>query len=80
MITSLGIKAKTRPKRYKNARYTIRNIIMEDHSNIIREFEKLPYKIYEKRRTKHDRTDSYFYLTIQLAKCMMRADALNLQV
>ena len=53
---------------------------MKDFSNIIREFEKLPYKIYERRRPKHDHTDSYFYLAIELAKCMMRSDALNLHI
>ena len=49
-------------------------------SKIIREFEKLPYKSYERRRTKHDPTDSYFYPARQIVKCMMRADALNLYV
>ena len=31
-------------------------------SKIIRYFEKLTYKIYERKRPKHDPTDSYFYL------------------
>ena len=47
---------------------------------IIKEFEKLPYESYEKKRHKHEPTDSYFNLTRQLEKCMMRADALNLHV
>ena len=47
---------------------------------IIREFEKLHYKRYERRRPKYEPTDSYFYLARQLAKCMMRADSLNLHV
>ena len=49
-------------------------------SKIIREFEKLPYKSYERRRPKHEPTDSYFYLAGQLAKCMMRADDLSSHV
>ena len=36
-------------------------------------------KSYAKKRLKHDPTDSYFYLARQLAKCMMRKDALNLE-
>ena len=50
---------------------------MKDLSKVIRDFEKFPYKIYEIRRPKHDPTESYFYLARQLAKCMMRADAIN---
>ena len=53
---------------------------MKDLSKIIREFEKLPYKSYEGSSPKHDPTDSYFYLSRQLAKCMMRYDALNSHV
>ena len=30
--------------------------------------------------TKHEPTDSYFYLSRQLAECMMRADDLNLHI
>ena len=50
---------------------------MKDPSKIIREFYKLPYKSYEKKRPKHESTDSEFYLARYIAKCMMRADALN---
>ena len=53
---------------------------MKDLSKIISEFDKSPYKRYERRRPKHDPTDSYFYLELQLANCMMRADALNSHV
>ena len=38
LITSLGIKAKSRPNKYKNARYAIGNFSKKDLSNIIREF------------------------------------------
>ena len=40
LINSLGIKAKTSPKKHKKERYTIGNINMKEISNIIREFEK----------------------------------------
>ena len=62
LITSLGLKAKTSPKKYKRARYAIRNDSMKELSKIIREFEKLPYKIYDRMRPKHEPTDSYLYL------------------
>ena len=77
LITSLGLKAKVRPHRWKKARYAIKNISKKDLSKIIREFEKLFYKSYEKKRPKHGPTDSYFYLAKQLEKCMIRSGALN---
>ena len=61
----------------KKARYAIRNISEKDLLNIIREFEISPYKSYEKKRPKYEPTDSYFYLSRQLEKCMMRSEALN---
>ena len=54
------------------------NVSKKDLSKIIREFEKLPYESYEKNGPKNEPTDSYFYLERQIAKSMMRADALNL--
>ena len=80
LITSLGLKAKFRPYKYKKARYSIRNISNKDPLKTIREFEKLPYESYEKKRPKHDTTESYFYLARQLANYMMRSDALNSHV
>ena len=53
---------------------------MKDLSNIIREFENLPCKSYEKRRPNHEPTDSYFYLSIQLANFLMRGDALSSKI
>ena len=44
---------------------------------IIREFEKLLYEIYEKYRPKHWPTGSYFYLARHIAMCILRADTLN---
>ena len=76
-FTSLGLKTKSKTNKYKNARYAIRYVSKKDLSKIIRELEKLRYTSYERRRPKHEPTDSYFYPARQLAKCMMRADALN---
>ena len=58
----------------------IGNISEKDLSKIIKEFEKLLYESYEKKRPKHEPTDSYDYLARQLEKCIMRADAFNQQV
>ena len=41
LIASLGIKAKERPKRYKNESYAIGNVSWKYLSKIIREFEKV---------------------------------------
>ena len=38
LITSVGLKAKARPKKYKKARYDIINVSKKDLSKIIREF------------------------------------------
>ena len=62
-ITSLGIKSTARINKYKNSRYVIVNFSMKDLSKIIREFDKFPYKSYERSRTNHEPTDSYFYLS-----------------
>ena len=62
LTTSLGFKSKIRPQKLKKARYAIGNFSKKDLSKIIREFEKLPYEIYEKKRPNHEPTDSYFYL------------------
>ena len=50
---------------------------MKDLSGVIREFEKLPYKAYERRRPKHEPNTSYFYPARQLAKCIVISDSLN---
>ena len=77
LIKYLGFKAKVRPQKYKKAKYAIGNVSKKDLSKIIKEFEKLPYEIYDKKRTKHGPTYSYFYQARQIAKCTMRADAFN---
>ena len=43
VITSLGIEAKSRPKKYKKVRHAIGNISKKDLSMIIKDFDKLPY-------------------------------------
>ena len=43
--TSMGIKAKGRPNKYKEARYSIGNVSMKDLSKIIREFENRLIKV-----------------------------------
>ena len=80
LISSLYFKAKVRPHKCKKSRYAISNVSEKDLSKIIRELEKLPYEIYKKKSPKHEPTDSYFYLTRQLAKFMMRADFYNSHV
>ena len=50
---------------------------MKDLSKIIREFEKFDKLPYQKKRTKHEPTDIYNHLEIQLVKCMMRYNNLN---
>ena len=77
MITSLGFKAKVRPQKYKKARYAIKNVSKKDLSKIIKRFEKFEKLPYEKIRPKHEPTEHYFHLSINLAKCMMRYNNLN---
>ena len=80
LITSLGLKTIVRSKKKKKASYAITNVIMNNISKFIREFEKFPYKGCVRNRPKHEPIDSYFYLSIQLSKCMMRSDAFNFHV
>ena len=77
MITFLGFKAKARPQKYKRARYAIGNFSKKDLSKIIGKFEKFEKLPYEKKRPKHEPTDSYSYLSRQLVKCMMIYNTLN---
>ena len=77
LSTSLGFNTKARSQKYKKATYSIGNFSEKDLSNIIKEFEKIDKLTYEKKRRKHEPTDSYFSLARQLAKCMMRYDNLN---
>ena len=80
LITYLGLNTNVRSKKKKKLRYAITNIRMKDISNIIKEFETFPYKGYVFNMLKHEPTDSYFYLAIQIGKCMMIADDFNLHI
>ena len=80
LITSLGLKTNVRSNKNKKARYAINNVIMKYLLSMIKEFEKLLYKDYVRKRTKHEPTDSYFYIARQLTKCMMIPDAFNFNV
>ena len=77
LITSLGFKAKVRPQKYKKARYAIENVSKKDLPKIIRKFVKFEKLPYEKKRPKHEPTDSYFYVARELEKCVMISDTLN---
>ena len=77
MITSLGFRTKANLQKYKKAKYAIRNVNEKDISKIIKKFEKIEKLPYEKKRPKHEPTESYFRLARQLAKCMIRSDNLN---
>ena len=77
LITSLGFNSKARPQKYKRARCAIGNVSEKDISKIIKEFEKIDKLPYEKKRPKHQPTDSYFHLSRELSKCMMISDNLN---
>ena len=69
MINSLGFKAEVRPHKCKKSRYTIGNVSKKDLSKITREFEKLPYESYERRRPKYDsQTCNPNYQIVVLAK------------
>ena len=77
LITSLGLKNNLRSNKCKKSSYAITNVSMKDISSIIKEFEKLPYKSYVRKRPKHKPNDSYFHLARQIHKCMMRSDSFN---
>ena len=77
LITSLGFKTKAGSNKYKKARYAIVNVGEKDLSRILEDFEKFEKIPYEKKRPKHEPTDSYFHLASQIEKCMMRSDNLN---
>ena len=47
-------------------------------SKINKEFERLPYKGYVRKRMKNEPTDSYFYLISDISKFTIRSGAFNL--
>ena len=77
LITSLAFKTKVRLPEYIKARYAIGNFSEKDLSKIMKEFEKIEKLPFEKKRPNHEPTDSYFHLSREIAKCMMRSDKLN---
>ena len=77
MVNALAFKTKVRPTKYKKAKYAIGNVSEKDISKIIREFEKFEKLPYEKKRPKHEPTESYFHLARDISNCMMRSDKLN---
>ena len=62
LVTALALKTKARPKKYKKARYAIRNVSMKDLSKKIKEFEKIVKVPYVKNMPKHEPTSSYYHL------------------
>ena len=58
LITSMGIKIIVRSKKRKKAVCAITHVSRKDISNIIKYFEKFPYKGYVQNSPKHEPTDS----------------------
>ena len=77
LITFLSFKTKAKSQKYKKARYSIVNVSEKELFKIIKDFDNIYKPPYEKKRPKHEPTDSYFNLARQLVKCMMRSDNLN---
>ena len=71
---------KARSKKYKKARYAIRNVSMKDLSNKIKEFEKIVKVPYAKRIPKHEPTSSYYHIVGCITECMLRCGEDNQQV
>ena len=57
-MTSLGFKTKAKSQKYKKAKYAIRNVSEKDISEIIKDFDKIEKLPYEKKRPKHEPTES----------------------
>ena len=58
LVTSLGFKTKAGSQKYKKTRYSIVNVSKKDLSKISKEFERIEKIPYEKKRSKHEPTDS----------------------
>ena len=72
LVTSMVLKTIRRSKKNKKSRYAITNVSLKDISNIIKEFEKLPYEGYLQKSSKYVTTDGFFYISRQIDKCMVR--------
>ena len=53
LVIALALKTKARSKKYKKAKYAIKNVSMKDLSNKIKKFEKIVKVPYVKRIPKH---------------------------
>ena len=62
LVTDLDFKTKVRAKKYKKARYAIKNVSEKDLSKIIKEFERFGKVPYVKMIPKHEPTSRYFHL------------------
>ena len=71
LIAPLGLKAIRRSKNVKKVKFVISEVSLKDISRIIEEFKNVPYEGCARKRSKHMLTDSYFYLTRQLANFMV---------
>ena len=71
LIGSLGLKFIRRSKNVKKENLFITEASLKDISKIVEEFKDMPYEGYLMRGYKHMPTYSYFYLSIQISKCMM---------
>ena len=77
LVSTLAFKTKVRSSKYKKGRYAIDNFREKDILKIIKEFEKFEKLPYEKKKPKHEPTESYFHTATEIAKCMMRSDKIN---
>ena len=80
LINYMGLKTNVSSKKNEREIYTITNVIMKNLSKNIKQFGEFPFMGYVRNMPKHEPTDRYFYLAIQLANCMMRYDASNQHV
>ena len=63
LITSLCLNTIIRSKKNKKERYDINNVSLKDIYKIIKEFKNFSYEGYVRKRSKHEPTDIYFYLS-----------------
>ena len=77
LITYLGLKTIIRSKKNKKSSDSITNVSLKNISKIIKTFKKLTSEGYTNKRPSNLPIESYLYLSIHLAKCIMR---LNMKV
>ena len=79
-ITSLGLKIIGMSKKNKHTSSSITNVGLKEISKIIKEFEKLYYEGYVRKRSKHKPTVYMLARFTYLDKCMIIADTFNSHV